>query len=220
MPTLVCPNTVVKDLVIEFSSPSLCRSVRTKTSNMNDHEAVIAKITPGLKSTLFRVLATVAAVIVLQACNSSGDDNGEIIGFSYVDELDNVYEPFQPELGAAVPVAARAALEAANLPYPPFNPHNIKSIGPSGWLNRNELVQAGVGDVIFNQLWSVCNQVRICRSVIPIHLNTITWCGGLTRSRKSRSGGIHHKASMSLQFCMAHLSGPEGQTPAEWPMFH
>ena len=155
MPALVCPNTVVKDLVIEFSSPSLCRSVRTKASNMNDHEAVIGKITPGLKSTLFRVLATVAAVIVLQACNSNGDDNGEIIGFSYVDELDNVYEPFQPELGAAVPVAARAALEAANLPYPPFNPHNIKSIGPSGWLNRNELVQAGVGDVIFNQLWSV-----------------------------------------------------------------
>jgi len=113
---LVCPNTVVKDLEIEFSSPSLCRSVRTKASNMNDHEAVIGKITPGLKSTLFRILATIAAVIVLQACNSNGDDNGEIIGFSYVDELDNVYEPFQPELGAAVPVAARAALEAANLP--------------------------------------------------------------------------------------------------------
>lgn len=99
-------------------------------------------------------LICVAALTVLQACDSGDGDNGEVIGFSYVDELDAVYQPYQPEQGAAVPVAARAALESANLPYPPFNPHDIKSIGPSGWPNRDQLVQAGVGDVIFNQLWS------------------------------------------------------------------
>ncbi len=125
-----------------------------KTPNMTNQNALIGMISQRLPRLLFGFLAAVASVTVLQACLSDGNDNGEIIGFSYVDELDSVFEPFQPDLGAAVPVAARAALDTANLPYPPFNPHNIKSIGPSGWLNREELVQAGVGDVIFNKLWS------------------------------------------------------------------
>ena len=120
---------------------------------MTDHKNGIYGKSRRFKRALSGVLATVAAIVVLQACES-GSDNGEIIGFSYTDELDTVYQPFQPDQGAAVPVAARASLESANLPYPPFNPHNIKSIGPSGWLDRGDLVDAGVGDVIFNQLWS------------------------------------------------------------------
>ncbi len=107
-----------------------------------------------LRSFFRWIVAGVAAFALLQACNSSDEEFGEVIGFSFVDELNAVYQPFVPELGSAVPVAARAGLESADLPYPPFNSHNIKSIGPSGWLNREQLVRAGVGDVIFNQLWA------------------------------------------------------------------
>lgn len=114
----------------------------------------IRKISDRFTFSLKAIVACASTILVLQACMSRDEDNGEIIGFSYVDELDAVYQPFQPDQGAAVPVAARPALESASLPYPPFNSHDIKSIGPSGWRNRDELVQAGVGDVIFNQLWS------------------------------------------------------------------
>jgi len=121
---------------------------------MTNQKTEINKVLPRVRRVLRGFLTSAATIILVQACISDGNDNGGVIGFSYVDELDTVYEPFQPDLGAAVPVAARAALASANLPYPPFNPHNIKSIGPNGWLNRQELVQAGVGDVIFNQVWS------------------------------------------------------------------
>ncbi len=107
---------------------------------------------------IHRVLTGVAACVVsvclLQACGSSSDSVEQITGFSYVPGLNATYQPYQPEAGAAVPAAARAALQSADLPYPPFNAHDIKAIGPDAWRNRDQLVNAGVGGVIFNQLWS------------------------------------------------------------------
>jgi len=113
-------------------------------------------------------LLVISAFAVLGACNS-GDSSTQVTGFSYVPELNAEYEPYQAQLEPAIPVAARAALESANLPYPPYNSHDIKAIAPDGWRNRDQLVNAGVGGVIFNQLWSTWQPSEDLNVRIGIH---------------------------------------------------
>ena len=60
---------------------------------MTDQNAEIWKISHSIKRTLFGFLASAVIIAGLQACDSDGGNNAEIIGFSYVDELDAVYEP-------------------------------------------------------------------------------------------------------------------------------
>ena len=173
---------------------------------MTDQNAEIWKISHSIKRTLFGFLASAVIIAGLQACDSDGGNNAEIIGFSYVDELDAVYEPFQSELGAAIPVAARAALESANLPYPPVNPHNIKSIGPIGWLDRDQLVQAGVGDVIFNQLWSVWQPSPDLSLSAP---NTFEYDGMVWRIDPVRENQIRWYSSQAINVTAVLYGTPE-----------
>ena len=114
----------------------------------------IGIISHKVQRALTGVAACVLSAFLLQACGSSSDNVEQVTGFSYVPGLNATYQPYQPEAGAAVPAAARAALRSADLPYPPFNAHDIKAIGPDAWRNRDQLINAGVGGVIFNQLWS------------------------------------------------------------------
>lgn len=111
---------------------------------------------PKITRIFSRVMATATfiAAMGLQACGSGSGEADQPIGFSYVPELNAVYQPFEPTIGAAVPVGSGGSMRSADLPYPPFNAHDIKAIGPDSWRDRDQLVNAGVGGVIFNQLWS------------------------------------------------------------------
>lgn len=172
---------------------------------MTESKSGIIEISKSTKSVI-GMLACVVTVLLLHACSSDDDVFGEIIGFSYVDDLNIEYEPFQAELGAAVPVAARAALESANLPYPPFNSHGIKSIGPNGWLNRDQLIQAGVGDVIFNQLWSTWQPTPNLSLNEP---NTFEYDGMVWRIDPVREKQIRWYASRGINVTVVLYATPE-----------
>jgi len=156
------------------------------------------------------VLACAATVLLLQGCNSNDKDQGEIIGFAYVDELEEQYQPFEPELGSAVPAAARPALKSANLPYPPFNSHDIKSIGPSGWPDRDQIVRAGAGDVIFNQLWSTWQPSADLSLSEP---NTFEYDGMVWRIDPVREKQIEWYSSRGLNVTVVLYATPEWARP-------
>lgn len=173
---------------------------------MTDRKNGIYRISSIARKVFGGIVACVATVLLLQACDSGNDDFGEVIGFSYVDELDTEYVPFQPELGAAVPVAAQAALVSANLPYPPFNTHNIKSIGPNGWPNRDQLVNASVGDVIFNQLWSTWQPTPNLSLREP---NTFEYGGMVWRIDPVREKQIRWYSSRGINTTVVLYATPE-----------
>ncbi|OED39997.1 hypothetical protein AB833_12445 [Chromatiales bacterium (ex Bugula neritina AB1)] len=110
------------------------------------------------QSKLLRQLIIIAAIAgALPACVSDTDgtsDGSGVIGFAFVDDIDEPFVEFEPDQGAAVPRRRQSSLQSADLPYPPFNSHDIKAIGPDGWPNRDQIVDAGAGGVIFNMLWS------------------------------------------------------------------
>ncbi len=92
---------------------------------------------------------------VLTACNSETEQDGPVnVDPELVEYLNEPYIPFEPELGAAVPQTSESPLIRASLPYPPFNPHDLKTIGPEGWNDREQVYDANVGGVIFNLIWS------------------------------------------------------------------
>ena len=77
------------------------------------------------------IIAIFLACLILQACNGTTDPELPAnFDRPLMDELSEKYVPFEPSIGAAVPVSSEPPLVAASLPYPPFNPHDLKTIGP------------------------------------------------------------------------------------------
>ena len=148
--------------------------------------------------------------MLLQACGSDTDDGTPIIGFSYVPELSAVYTPYEPELGSAIPAAARASLESADLPYPPFNTHDIKAIGPDAWRNRDQLVNAGVGGVIFNQLWSTWQPSNSLSLSEP---NTFEYDGMIWKIDPVREKQIRWYSARGIKVTAVLFATPEWARP-------
>ena len=103
----------------------------------------------------FCTLGAAALSALLFACDSEPAQKGPVnIDRQLVEYLNEPYFPFEPELGAAIPATAKKPLVNADLPYPPFYPHDLKTIGPESWIDRQPVYDANVGGVIFNMIWS------------------------------------------------------------------
>ncbi|MEM7258564.1 MAG: DUF5722 domain-containing protein [Pseudomonadota bacterium] len=104
---------------------------------------------------LIYALGATALSALLSACVSDDGQQGPVnVDQQLVEYLNEPYIPFEPELAAAIPATNKAPLQRANLPYPPFNPHDLKTIGPEGWQDREPVYNANVGGVLFNMIWS------------------------------------------------------------------
>jgi hypothetical protein len=107
------------------------------------------------KTRLYLWLATLSLSFLAVGCESEPGEQGPVnIDQQVLDELNEPYIPFEPELGAALPDVENTPLVSADLPYPPFNPHDLKNIGPEGWPDREPVFDANVGGVKFNLIWS------------------------------------------------------------------
>ncbi len=108
-----------------------------------------------LNKRLFYALGATALSALLSACESETVQQGPVnVDRQLVEYLNEPYIPFEPELGAAIPATNKKPLVRADLPYPPFNPHDLKTIGPESWTDRQPIYDASVGGVIFNMIWS------------------------------------------------------------------
>ena len=101
------------------------------------------------------IIAIILSCLLLQACEGTAEltlpANADR---QLLEELSETYEPFEPSIGAAVPKSSEAPLVSASLPYPPFNTHDLKTIGPDDTNNRERLLNAGIGGVKLNLIWS------------------------------------------------------------------
>ena len=149
----------------------------------------------------------VTGLFTLQACNGGGDDDAPAnIDYSIIEYINEPYQPFEPQLGAAVPKTSAKDLIAASLPYPPFNPHDLKTIGPEGWGDREQLADTGMGGVKFNLIWS---QWQPDPNLSPNDPNTFTYDGKTWLISSSREKQIRWYSERGIKVTAVIYGTPE-----------
>lgn len=152
------------------------------------------------------VIVSALSALGLAACSNSDTELPANVDYSLIEYINEPYQPFEPELGAAVPQTSAKVLKAASLPYPPFNPHDIKTIGPEGWGDRDQLADAGIGGVKFNLIWS---QWQPKPNLNPNDPNTFTYDGQVWRVSSSREKQIRWYTDRGIKVTAVIYGTPE-----------
>jgi hypothetical protein len=159
---------------------------------------------------IYAVGATLLSA-VLAACNSETDQKGPVnVDPELVEYLNEPYIPFEPEFGAAVPQTSESPLIRASLPYPPFNPHDLKTIGPEGWDDREQVYDANVGGVIFNLIWSKWQPTP---NLDPATPNSFEHDGKIWLISKSREKQIRWYSERGIKVTAILYGTPEWARP-------
>lgn len=145
--------------------------------------------------------------LLLQACNSGVDEDAPAnIDYSLIEYINEPYQPFEPELGAAIPKTSAKELVSGSLPYPPFNPLDLKTIGPEGWGDREQLANTGMGGAIFNLIWS---QWQPDPNLDPGDPNTFTYDGKTWLISSSREKQIRWYSERGIKVTAVIYGTPE-----------
>lgn len=170
-----------------------------------------------LKLFSIKICLAVLSVLLLHACNAREEAtlpaNADT---ALLTELNEPYQPFEPELGAAVPNHSEPALKSAALPYPPFNPHDIKVVGPGGWRDRDQLLDTGIGGVKFNLIWS---QWQPDPNLKPGAPNTFTYDGKVWLISAARESEIRWYSERGMKVTAVLYGTPAWARPKNTARF-
>ncbi len=158
----------------------------------------------------------ILSVAVLQGCTSEDQSLPANVDYSVIEELNEPYQPFEPELGAAVPNTSERRMVSASLPYPPFNPHDIKTVGPDGWQDRDQLLNAGTGGVKFNLIWS---QWQPEANLNPNNPNTFTYDGKVWLISSTRDKEIRWYSERGMKVTAVLYGTPAWARPKNTAKF-
>lgn len=161
-------------------------------------------------------LPGILGIAILQGCTSDDQSLPANIDYSVIEELNEPYQPFEPELGAAVPKTSERTMVSASLPYPPFNPHDIKTVGPDGWNDRDQLLNAGTGGVKFNLLWS---QWQPEANLNPNNPNTFTYDGKVWLIASTRDKEIRWYSERGMKVTAVLYGTPAWARPKNTAKF-
>ena len=157
------------------------------------------------------IIAIFLACLILQACNGTTDPELPAnFDRRLMDELSEKYVPFEPSIGAAVPVSSEPPLVAASLPYPPFNPHDLKTIGPDDTKNRERLLNAGIGGIKLNLIWSAWQPAPNLSLNAP---NTFSYDGQVWMISASKEKLIRWYSSQGIKVTAVMFGTPEWARP-------
>ena len=160
---------------------------------------------------LICALGTAISVVLLVSCNSDTGQVGPVnVDQQLIEYLNKPYIPYEPALGAAVPQTTVSPMVAANLPYPPFNPHDLKTIGPENWNDREQVYNANVGGVKFNLIWSKWQPTEDLNPNAP---NTFEYDGKIWLISTTREKQIRWYSERGIKVTAVLYGTPEWARP-------